>query len=191
MASSEMGRRFARKSRHDVNSAAGKRSGGRKNRKTNSGSSRNFRQFGNQAEHQSADHEQDGIRDVQFAGQQRQNCHGQQQSHKISNPRPSCAPSLRVKVRSGKPSVQSWKWRLAFERNRAGNPSVEPSGKPVSRRFHSGSCSIRFCQYSASVALENQLQVGNHLAETDVTLVRKYQSRRMLARSVASPPQGP
>ena len=44
-----------------------------------------FRQFGNQTEQQSADHEQDGIRDVQLAGQQRQNCHGKQQSHKNLN----------------------------------------------------------------------------------------------------------
>jgi len=40
MASSEMGRRFARKSRHDVNIAAGNNSGGSTTRKTNSGFSR-------------------------------------------------------------------------------------------------------------------------------------------------------
>ena len=97
MASSEMGRRFARKSRHEVNSAAGNRSGGRKKRKTSSGSSRTFGKFGNQTEQQSADDEQDGIGDVQLAGEQRQHGHRQQIRQRFQQ-RPSC----RLKVNCGR-----------------------------------------------------------------------------------------
>ena len=94
MASSEMGRRFARKSRHEVNSAAGNSSGGRKKRKTSSGSSRTLGSPGIKAEQQSADDKQNGIRDVQLPRDQRQHGHGQQQSHENFNHAIHSRPSL-------------------------------------------------------------------------------------------------
>ena len=44
-----------------------------------------FGQSGNPAEQQSADDEQDGVGDVQLAGEQREHGHRQQQTHKDFN----------------------------------------------------------------------------------------------------------
>ena len=82
MASNEMGRRFARKSRHEVNSAAGNKSGGRQNRKTSSGLSRYFWKPGNPAKQQAADDEQDRIGNEDFARQHGQKGYRQQKPNK-------------------------------------------------------------------------------------------------------------
>jgi hypothetical protein len=87
MASSAMRRRFARKSRQELNGAAGYNSGGRTKRKTSSGSSRTFGSLGI-AEQQSSDHERNWIGDSQLARDQRQHGDGKQQPHKdFSNAR--------------------------------------------------------------------------------------------------------